>query len=118
MTRGLRVLPGSENNRAKIGGYTELLGNPAVRREKPYTIIGFPGGDVEISRCEDGTYWVHVAVRRDEITGENATVIGARIDAHGRYSDEANAALRDELARGGVNHIAFRIQPHNVTSED
>lgn len=112
MTKGLTSERGSEINRARIGGVTELLGDPAVRIEQPYTIIRFPGGDVEIARCEDGTYWVHVAVREARAEGQPAaTVVGARIDFVGRYGDEANATLRREIDRGDVNHIAFRIKP-------
>ncbi len=104
---------GTECNKVEIGGTTTLFGDPNIRPEKPYTIICFPGGDVEIARCDDGTYWVHVAVRRDEITGQNARIVNARIDASSqRYCDEANTAMRSEIEQGDINHIAFRIEPH------
>lgn len=106
---------GSECNRVKIGGRTELFGDPKIKREKPHTIIGFPGGDLEIARTDDGNYWVHVAVRVDH-RGDGtpqpaARIIRARIDADGRYADAANATLNSEIAEGGINHIAFLVEP-------
>lgn len=118
-TTGIGLQTGTDVNRAKIGGTTTLFGDPNIKPEKPYTIITFPGGDVEIARCTDGTYWVHVAVRPDDITGEDAKIVRARIDSGSqRYCDEANAAMNAEIERGDINHIAFLIQPHGVTRED
>lgn len=107
----------SECNRVKIGGRTELLGDPKIKPEKPHTIIGFPGGDVEIARTQEGLYWVHIAVRDGRAHGRSSSgeIVRARLDADGRYADEANDALNraidDELLLGGVNHIAFLIRP-------
>jgi hypothetical protein len=98
-----------------IGGKTTLHGDPAVRPERPHTIIGFPGGDVEIARTSDGNYWVHVAVRTDHREDGSplpaGRIIRARIDADARYAEAANAALNDEIAAGDVTHIAFLIEP-------
>lgn len=49
------------------------------RRPEPSTaVLKFPGGHVELARCTDGTYWVHVEVVAP------ANVISGRIDyAHG-----------------------------------
>lgn len=106
---------GSACNKVEIGGRTILHGDPDIKPEKPHTIIGFPGGDVEIARTEDGDYWVHVAVRTDH-RGDGAPlpagrIIRARIDAEARYADAANAALNDEIEEGGVTHIAFLVEP-------
>lgn len=112
---GLGLQGGTELNKAKIGGTTVLFGDPKIRPEKPYTIITFPGGDVEIARCDDGTYWVHVAVRRDDVTGQDASIIRGRIDASTqRYADEANAVINAEIEQGDINHIAFLVRPHGV----
>lgn len=102
---------GEDVNEAKIGGTTELLGNPAHKLEKPATIIRFPGGHVEIARTTDNNYWVHVAVRTEMGADKGGKVIGARIDFDGRYGDEANAVLRREVAAADVNHIAFLVAP-------
>lgn len=104
---------GSAVNRAKIGGTTTLLGNPAIRTEKPHTIVCFPGGDVEIARTSDGRYWVHVATRTlaDDPGGSPGRIVDARIDAAARYADQANEALRSEIDKADVRHIAFLVEP-------
>lgn len=111
---GLWSEGGTEVNRATIGGITDLFGDPKRKLEQPLTIVRFPGGSVEIARCSDDTYWVHVATRagHDETEGR---IIKARVDAQGRYADEAhatiNGAIDGEMLLGSVNHIAFLIQP-------
>lgn len=106
---------GSACNRVHIGGKTTLHGDPEIKPEKPHTIIAFPGGDVEIARTDDGDYWVHVAVRQDHRDNGAALppgrIIRARLDANARYSEAANDALNSEIVEGGVNHIAFLIEP-------
>lgn len=101
---GITSQPGTANNKIKPGQRNTLHGDPAVKIEKPYTIIGFPGGDVEISRTTDGRYWVHIAVR------DGGRISEARIDAKGRYADQANEALEDEINKGDVEHIAFLVE--------
>lgn len=101
---------GSQVNPVKIGKTTTLLGDPKTRPEKPHTIILFPGGSVEVARTSDGRYWVHVAVR-ELINTAAGRIVHARIDFDGRYGDDANRLLRDEIVRGDVNHIAFLVEP-------
>lgn len=100
---------GSEVNPVKIGGVTELLGDPRQRREKPHTIIRFPGGAFEIARTDDNDYWVHVSVK-DGVDEPSGLIIAARLDATGRYADDFNGLLREEIAKGDVSHIAFLIR--------
>lgn len=103
---------GQECNRVEIGGLTTLFGDPLVKPEKPYTIISFPGGDVEIARTTEGDYWVHVAIRPAEgLAGAPGRIVGARMDHEGRYNDEGNAALQAAVQAGDVNHIAFLVRP-------
>ena len=104
MNTEIKSLPGSENNKVKIGVRNTLIGDPNIKIEKPYTIIGFPGGDVEISRTSDGNYWVHVAVR------DGGKLIDARLDAALRYCDETNELMTAEINRGDVEHIAFLVK--------
>lgn len=102
---------GEDVNVAKIGGVTELLGDPSIRPEKPYTIIRGPGFHVEIARTTDDDYWIHVAVRTEVGAKRGGRVISARIDFDGRYGSDTNATLRREIAAGDVNHIAFLVKP-------
>lgn len=108
---GLTSETGTDCNRVKISGRTELLGNPDLKKEKPHTIILFPGGHLEIARTSDNNYWVRVAVR-NQLAGERpGRIIDARIDHEGRYNNDGNAALRAAIAAGDVNHIAFLVEP-------
>ena len=102
---------GQDVNPVKIGGRTDLLGDPAVKLEKPHTIVCFPGGHVEIARTTDGHYWVHVAVRNEISGGAPGRIVRARLDAKARYADAANAVLNQELAAADVEHIAFLVAP-------
>jgi hypothetical protein len=102
----IKSLPGSSNNKIKVGRRNELLGDPTLKIEKPYTIIGFPGGDVEISRTSEGNYWVHVAIR------DEGQLLDVRLNATHRYCMSSNAALRLEIDRGDVEHIAFLVGPN------
>jgi hypothetical protein len=111
MTKGVKSGEGTEVNKSKIGGITTLYGDPTIKIEKPYTILLFPGGSIELSRCEDGTYWLHAATHQDLPSDPMAQITEARIDASGRYCDGGNAALQAELDKGGVYHIAFRFSP-------
>lgn len=41
-----------------------LVGDKVTKPEPAQHIIEFPGGAIEVSRVEDGVYWVHVIVTR------------------------------------------------------
>lgn len=109
---------GEDCNPVKIGGRTDLFGDPSIKREKPYTIICFPGGNVEIARTTDGSYWVHVAVRAGGRDPEQkpGRIVRARMDHRGRYNDEGNAALNAAIEAGDVEHLAFLIEPERPTT--
>lgn len=54
-------------------------GNP--RNPEPSTaVIRFPGGEVEVARCSDGTYWVHTYAASEK------NIVGSRVD----YCHEGN----------------------------
>lgn len=112
MRSDLRSERGTEVNPAKIGGTTELFGNPDIKTEKPHTIVKFPGGHVEIARTTDNNYWIHVAVEDD------ALIERARIDANGRYANSTSQILTDELAKADVYHIAFLVKPSEGGFDD
>ena len=46
-----------------------ITGNP-VNQEPETVLIKFPFGEVEVSRTTDGSYWVHVSKKKDEIANE------------------------------------------------
>jgi hypothetical protein len=90
-----------------------LHGDPAVKLEKPYTIVNFPGGHVEISRTSANLYWVHIAVHREggpgDVPGSTVgRVVDARVDAQGRYLEKVTM---DEIAAADFEHIALLVEP-------
>lgn len=69
------------------------------RNPEPETgVITFPGGHVEVSRCQDGTYWAHIAT----VAGVN--IVEGRIDREGRVD-----AVREMEDAGAITHIAIRV---------
>ena len=78
------------------------------RNPEPTTaVIKFPGGNVEVSRASDGTYWAHLTVSNGESEqGEGATV-GSRVE----YKYEKRE--HDILPVPDVDHVrkvALRIK--------
>ena len=48
-----------------------ITGDP-TNQEPEHFIVKLPFGEVEITRTTDNNYWVHVAKRKDDITGEHS----------------------------------------------
>ena len=104
---------GEAVNEIKIGEENVLFGDPTIKTEKPHTIVSFPGASVEIARCEDGRYWIHVTTRPpfDEPQAEPGMIVDTRLNAEGRYINDGNEVLRNEIRQGDINHVAFLVQP-------
>lgn len=111
MTKGLKSASGTENNPVMIGETNRLFGDPSIQLEKPYTIILGPGFDVEIARCVDGSYWVHLGTKQVTPNDPRARIMQCRLDSPERYVPGAvHDAVDAELGRG-IDHIAFRVVP-------
>ena len=108
---------GTEQNfsgKSAIGEFT-WHGDPAIKNEKPLTVVYFPGGIVEISRTSDNRYWAHIMVNHPEAlkarTGSTVgagKVVDARIDARGRYLSDG---INREIMATDFEHIAILIDP-------
>ena len=69
------------------------------RRPEPSTlVVQLPGGHVEVSRCSDGTYWVHVEVV------DNANISEGRIQRADRVQ-----AVESMPEASAVTRLAVRI---------
>lgn len=97
------------SNKSAKGKFT-LHGAPAVKIEKAYTIIEFPGGGIEITRTSDNQYWVHVTVNHPEALAFDAKpgqIVDARIDVH---NDHASLERAAPLLDPAINHLAILIK--------
>ena len=91
-----------------------LKGDKYRQREAATHIIEFPGGAIELSRLEDGSYWAHIIVNRGQIIegfdglyGAHGIVVDSRVDWAGRGRQDI-PGLPDEAY---LTQIAVRIQP-------
>lgn len=74
-------------------------GNKRKRIEPSTGIIKFPGGHVEVARCTNGDYWVHVGV----VDGVN--IVDGRIDRKG----DASQPVTDLPDHEHITNIAIRV---------
>ena len=93
----------------------ELKGDKKRKAEPATHIIEFPGGAIELSRLDDGSYWAHILVNRTQPhVGSKGTsaaygnVVDSRVDWAERRL-EAIPGLPD-LAR--LTQIAVLIRPN------
>lgn len=84
------------------------------RPESAQHIIEFPGGAIELSRLEDGSYWAHIIVNRSQaVSGQRGSfaalgvVADSRIDWAERRLENI-PGLPDEA---NLTQIAVRIVP-------
>lgn len=88
-----------------------LHGDP-TRRPEPETVrVSFPGGDVDVVRCSDGSYWVHVRVDSEaDVRSKAADVAGklvdARLDVRSKHASECDAG---DFAHPDLYHLAVRV---------
>ena len=78
--------------------------------EPAYFRVRFPGGDVDVTRCTDGSYWVHVAVNRPGCgynpEAPSGKIIDGRVDVAGMHASESSAG---DLSNPGAYHVAVRV---------
>lgn len=78
--------------------------------EPAFGIIKFPGGHVEVTRCDNGTYWAHISIKDD--TGDsskNGKIVKSRFDYDYETSIKMNKNVVPIPEEQGIEHIAIRI---------
>ena len=89
----------------------ELLGDPSQPEPEHFRVI-FPGGEVDITRCDDGSHWVHVRrnmpTDTEVVTGDRrpGVVLDGRQDVTDKHASECHAG---ELDNPQLEHLAVRI---------
>lgn len=67
----------------------ELFGNKN-KPEPASFIVKFPSGEIEVSRCENGQYWVHIALNKDFETEKfKSRFVKARLDMTDKATSQA-----------------------------
>lgn len=83
------------------------------RQPEPETFrVSLPGADVDVVRCTDGTYWVHVAVHHPEKLDfpekTAGRIIDGRVDVLDRHASETTCG---DLCNPLAYHVAVRVAP-------
>lgn len=68
----------------------KLLGNPQKPEPDSFR-VEFPGGVVDLERCVDGSYWVHI------IASGKARIVDQEGPASGTYSSMHITTMRNPL---------------------
>jgi hypothetical protein len=91
-----------------------LKGQKHLKAEPATHIIEFPGGAVEVSRLDDGSYWAHIIVNRawalNDQNGVHAAlgdVVSSRVDWNGR----AAAPIPSLPDGAALTQVAVLIRP-------
>lgn len=73
--------------------------------------IHFPGGQIGVSRCSDGSYWAHLNLEDEKEDGsgreKKSNIIDTRIDCKGLHAGEMSIG---DMARPDCYHVAIKIQ--------
>ena len=90
----------------------KLEGNPN-KPEPTHFRITLPFGDVDIARCSDDTYWIHIRINKKDtgmyIPGElTGKFIDARIDITSKHANECNVG---DFEHPDMYHMAVRMGP-------
>ncbi len=88
-----------------------LEGNRAKPEHDEFR-VRFPGGDVSVTRCTDGSYWVHVRADHKDHPAQTpgefipSHIKEARLDILGRHTSEVDIG---EFADPNLYHLAVRV---------
>ena len=80
---------------------------------EPHTgVIKFPGGHVEVSRCEDGTYWAHI------VADESVNIIDSRIDYNYEGYQKSEPRIPQIPMKEHIKKMAIKIDGPFVQAGD
>lgn len=89
-----------------------LEGNPKKPEPIHFRIV-LPFGDVDIVRCTDDSYWVHIRRNtQEQVRCEQVTMVGkfidGRIDIIGKHASDCDSG---DFGHPDMDHMAVRIGP-------
>jgi len=87
----------------------KLTGNPQ-KPEPIYFRVVLPFGDVDISRCSDNSYWVHIRTNKPDDGDRPDRIMGkftdARLDIIGKHASESDIG---DFSNPNLYHAAIKI---------
>jgi hypothetical protein len=87
-----------------------LYGDPKRQLEPEMFMVRFPGGEVEISRCSDGSHWIHVGTRTARNSERGVLNVGRFIDSRVDCDDKhASETIGGDFVRPETYHVAVRV---------
>ena len=99
----------------------KLEGNPK-KPEPDYFRVMFPGGSVDVSRCDNGEHWVHIRVDSpldggDPQRGTFGKLVDGRLDCR----DESSSVIHErnpDLDNPSLYHAAFRVKTEKLSCSE
>ncbi len=93
-----------------------VLHGDKKRKPEPAThIIEFPGGAVEVSRLDDGTYWAHIILNQGQALADlgegHGSAVGEVIDSRVDWAERRLEGIPSLPDHGHLTQIAVRIRP-------
>jgi hypothetical protein len=92
-----------------------LLGDPRYPEPDHFRVV-LPGGDVDIVRCDNGDYWIHVRANKPEdgqdVDRSMGTITDARLDILGKSRSNPG-----DFNNPLLHHLAVRLQPEPMTAQ-
>lgn len=92
-----------------------LKGDKKRKPEPAQHIIEFPGGAVEVSRLDDGSYWAHIIVNRTQaletLAPGTGSAFGVVIDSRVDWHERRLVAIPGLPDGASLTQIAVRIMP-------
>lgn len=92
-----------------------VLRGDKKRKAEPGThIIEFPGGAIELSRLEDGSYWAHIIVNRNGAAGHQrgtGAALGVVADSRIDWAERRLEAIPSLPDGANLTQLAVHIVP-------
>lgn len=99
-----------------------LYGDKKRKAEPAQHIIEFPGGAVEVSRLEDGSYWAHIIINRGQVLGSSNrglfNALGVVVDSRIDWAERRLESIPSVPEGANLTQIAVRIVPQTGGEHD
>lgn len=88
-----------------------ILQGDKARPEPGTHIIEFPGGAMELSRLDDGSYWAHIAVYRGRGIKADQNTYGTVVDSRIDWAERRMEDIPHVPDEAHLTQLSVRIMP-------